>query len=129
MFFGCIFALFVSLADSVAYYFYYSILDLGVLFVSVTVYLFIFCQASCIVACDKHVRACVRAGVRVCVCVFVRVCVCVLLWGWIHPLFGGMHVYVRVSACVYTFFLLRVGCCYDGRLESLYRYAPVASCQ
>ena len=80
MFFGCIFALFVSLADSVAYYFYYSILDLGVLFVSVTVYLFIFCQASCIVACDKHVRACVCAGVRVCVCVFVNLAYKYLLY-------------------------------------------------
>ena len=81
--------------------------------------LFIFCQASFIVACDKRARACVRACVRV----------CALLWGWIHPLFGGMHAYVRVYACVYTFLLLRVGCCYDGRLESLYRYAPVASYQ
>ena len=95
--------------------------------------LFVYILPSKLYCCLRQACACVRACgcACVCVCVFVRVCVCVcvLLWGWIHPLFGGMHVYVRVSACVYTFFLLRVGCCYDGRLESLYRYAPVASCQ
>ena len=109
MFFGCIFALFVSLADSVAYYFYYSILDLGVLFVSVTVYLFIFCQASCIVACDKHVRACVRAGVRVCVCVCVCACVCVCFTVGVDTPFirGYARVCARIRLRVYVFLVAR----------------------
>ena len=59
--------------------------------------LFIFCQASFIVACDKRTRACVRACVRVCVC----------YCGGGYTLYSG----VCTRMCTYTLACIHFYCC------------------